>query len=110
MQAVTQSWQPMQLNLPEVPITDMAVKDNDLIVATQGRSFWILDDLGVFQNGMKDVRSVVLFQPKKTYRIFGGQSRAVGQGMNPKSGVTFDYYLNKDVDTLNSCKGYISSK
>ena len=41
------SWKPFQLNLPEVPITDIALKDNDLIVATQGRSFWVLDDLNV---------------------------------------------------------------
>ena len=37
-------WQSFQLNLPEVPITDITLKDNDLIIATQGRSFWILDD------------------------------------------------------------------
>ena len=41
------SWQSFQLNLPEVPITDITLKDNDLIIATQGRSFWILDDLNV---------------------------------------------------------------
>src|SRR5262249_62022838 len=38
-------WQSFQLNLPVVPITDLALKDNDLVVATQGRSFWVLDDL-----------------------------------------------------------------
>ena len=38
-------WQPFQLNLPEVPITDLEVKENDLVVATQGRGFWIIDDL-----------------------------------------------------------------
>ena len=41
------SWKPFQLNLPIVPITDLAIKDNNLIVATQGRSLWILDDLTV---------------------------------------------------------------
>src|SRR5204862_337440 len=39
------SWQSLQLNLPIVPITDLAIKDDDLVVATQGRSFWVLDDL-----------------------------------------------------------------
>lgn len=39
------NWQPFQLNLPEVPITDLEVKENDLVVATQGRGFWIIDDL-----------------------------------------------------------------
>ena len=42
-----ESWKPFQLNLPKVPITDIALKDNDMIVATQGRSFWVLDDLNV---------------------------------------------------------------
>ena len=41
------NWKPFQLNLPIVPITDLALKDNNLIVATQGRSLWILDDLSV---------------------------------------------------------------
>ncbi len=39
------TWSPLQGNLPTVPIYDLAVKDNDLIAATHGRSFWILDDL-----------------------------------------------------------------
>lgn len=43
------SWKPFQLNLPMVPITDLTIKENDLIVATQGRSFWVLDDLTVVQ-------------------------------------------------------------
>ncbi len=41
------NWKPFQLNLPIVPITDLAIKDNNLIVATQGRSLWIIDDLTV---------------------------------------------------------------
>ena len=45
-------------------------------------------------------KTVELFKPKATYRIFGGTSKAVGQGQNPKSGVTFDYYLDKEADTL----------
>ena len=43
------SWQPLQRNLPVVPITDLIVKDDDLVVATQGRSFWILDDIGALR-------------------------------------------------------------
>ena len=48
------NWRSFQLNLPEVPITDLALKDNDLIVATQGRSFWLLDDLDVLWQGVED--------------------------------------------------------
>ena len=38
-------WQPFQLNLPNVPVTDIKLHNNDLIVSTQGRSFWIIDDI-----------------------------------------------------------------
>ena len=71
-----------------------------MVAATSGRGFWILDDLGVLQNMNSDKSSLQLFKPKDTYRIFGGTSKAIGQGQNPKSGVTFDYYLDKAADTL----------
>ena len=97
-----QNWQPFQLNLPIVPINDLAIQDNDLIVATAGRSFWILDDLGAIQNVKENQTEFKIFQPKNTYRIFGGNSdRATnGNGQNPRSGVTFDYYLPQAADTL----------
>jgi photosystem II stability/assembly factor-like uncharacterized protein len=94
-------WQRLDLNLPVVAINDLTIQDNDLVAATSGRGFWILDDLGVLQNMTKQRSFVQLFQPKPSYRIFGGVSRAPGQGTNPKSGVTFDYYLDQDADTLN---------
>jgi len=94
------NWQRLKLNLPVVAINDLIIQDNDLVAATSGRGFWILDDLGVLQNMKAAYSSVQLFKPKATYRIFGGTSKATGQGHNPKSGVTFDYYLDKDADTL----------
>jgi len=94
-------WQGLKLNLPAVPINDLIIQDNDLVAATSGRGFWILDDLGVLQNMDTDQKPIQLFKPKATYRIFGGTSKAIGQGQNPKSGVTFDYYLDKAADTLN---------
>ena len=93
-------WQHLRLNLPTVAINDLTIQDNDLVAATSGRGFWILDDLGVIQNMSTDKKSVKLFKPKPTYRIFGGTSKAIGQGQNPKSGVTFDYYLDKPADSL----------
>ena len=93
-------WQRLTLNLPVVAINDLIIQDNDLVAATSGRGFWILDDLGVLQNMTTAQKAVQLFQPKASYRIFGGVSKAVGQGQNPKSGVTFDYYLGKDADSL----------
>lgn len=93
-------WQRLTLNLPVVAINDLIIQDNDLVAATSGRGFWILDDLGVLQNMKTTPKTVQLFKPKATYRIFGGTSSATGQGRNPQSGVTLDYYLDKDADTL----------
>lgn len=94
------NWQRFALNLPVVPINDLTIQDNDLVAATSGRGFWILDDLGILQQMTSAKKSFELYKPKSSYRIFGGVSRAVGQGTNPRSGVTFDYYLNQDSDTL----------
>ncbi len=97
------NWQPFQLNLPVVPINDLTIQDNDLVAATAGRSFWILDDLGAIQNTSVNNTSLSIFKPKETYLLFGGSSDkpVPGLGQNPKQGVTFDYYLNEDSDSLN---------
>ena len=95
-------WQKIQLNLPIVPINDLTIQDNDLVAATAGRSFWILDDLGAFQGSKgKFEKDLMLFQPKKTYRIFGGSTDEPrpGLGQNPKSGVLIDYYLSEKKDS-----------
>ncbi len=94
------NWQRLKLNFPVTPINDLVIQDNDLIAATSGRGFWILDDLGVLQMMQANTKSVQLFKPKATYRIFGGASKAPGLGQNPESGVTFDYYLNVVADSL----------
>ncbi|MEM8999530.1 MAG: glycosyl hydrolase [Bacteroidota bacterium] len=98
-----QHWQPFQLNLPVVPINDLTIQDNDLVAATAGRSFWILDDLAAIQNccGIEEGR-LKIFKPKDTYRLFGSSPEKPGPGLgrNPKQGVTFDYYLPKDADSL----------
>src|SRR6201996_6313648 len=49
-----ESWKPFQLNLPTVPVTDLTIRDNDLIIATQGRAFWALDDLSLLQQHNPD--------------------------------------------------------
>ncbi len=97
-----QNWQPFQLNLPIVPINDLTFQDNDLIAATAGRSFWILDDVAAIQNVKSTKTAVQIFTPKDTYLIYGGSSEKpiAGLGSNPKSGVTFDYYLNDNADSL----------
>lgn len=89
------NWQKFNLNIPTVPITDLTFqkRDNDLVVATQGRSFWILDDLHLVQQLKADT---TLFAPEETYRISGGFGRRRGPavtGANPPGGVVFHYML-----------------
>jgi photosystem II stability/assembly factor-like uncharacterized protein len=98
------SWKPFQLNLPIVPITDLTIKENDLVVATQGRSFYVLDDLGVIQqhNNSIAVKDLHVYQVREAYRVkpnrfasfFGAPRNA---GTNPPSGVVINYYA-KNVD------------
>ena len=68
------NWQSLQLNLPNSPIHDLIVKNDDLVVATHGRSFWILDDLTPLHQLTDTVAQadVYLFKPRATYRLEGG--------------------------------------
>lgn len=91
-----ESWKPFQLNLPEVPITDLALKDNDLIVATQGRSFWVLDDLNIIWDALnpefpkQDLRLHSIY-PTTGYG--GGKEESLVAGTNYPSGVQIYYNL-----------------
>ena len=80
------SWETFQLNLPIVPITDLTIKDNNLIVATQGRSLWIIDDLTVLHQVNDQLRSQnhILYQPKDSYRM-GGSNRNSSKTEGTKS-------------------------
>ena len=93
-------WDAFQNNLPVVPINDLFIRDNDLIAATAGRSFWILDDLSALQEQTK-VSGLHLVSPKDHYRIFSGQTpKNSTQGTNPLNGVILDYYLPQNTDSL----------
>lgn len=92
------SWSTFQLNLPIVPITDLALKNDNLIVATQGRSLWIIDDLTVIHQ-LADVQedaAMHLFKPMDSYRM-GGGSRGPSKtaGTNHPGGVMTYFYLNE---------------
>ena len=85
------SWRSLQLNLPTVPVTDMAVRGNELVAATNGRSFWILDDLTVLRQlaaGIREDRTFHLFQPADTYRV------APVMGAGSQSGPNKNYALS----------------
>ena len=77
------SWKPFQMNLPIVPITDLTIKNNNLIAATQGRAFWMIDDLTILHQLSDEVANsaVHLFKPMDAYRLMGsGNSRRGGGG------------------------------
>lgn len=98
------NWKPFQLNLPIVPITDLTIKDNNLIVATQGRSVWVIDDLSVLHQ-LKNVNTNdnILFQPKNSYRMRGGSSKkSKTTGVNHPNGVITNFYLKdyKESDSI----------
>ena len=65
-------WQSLRLNLPVVPIHDLVIKDTDLIVATHGRSLWILDDLTPLRSISQELQNTTmyLFKPRPTVRIY----------------------------------------
>jgi photosystem II stability/assembly factor-like uncharacterized protein len=65
-------WKQLQLNLPVVPITDLKVHENHLLASTQGRAFWILDDLAPIRNYNSDTTKTHLFTVSDVYRISGG--------------------------------------
>jgi len=97
------SWNPFQLNLPIVPITDLTLKENSLIVATQGRSLWILDDLTVLHQIDQNTASqpMTLFQPKDSYRTQGrGGNPSLTQGTNLPNGVIVHFNV-KEFDSEN---------
>jgi photosystem II stability/assembly factor-like uncharacterized protein len=95
------SWNKFQLNLPMVPITDLTIKENDLVVATQGRAFWVLDDLSVVQEKDNATlnNNLHVFPVNAAYRLDGNSNSTIrNAGMNPPNGVVFNYVV-KGADT-----------
>lgn len=97
------SWEPMQLNLPISPLNDLTIRDNDLVIATSGRAFWILDDLSAIQEYAKGKSESAPFivTPKPSYK-FGLRAASApipDFGQNPLPGVILDFYLPKSDDS-----------
>jgi photosystem II stability/assembly factor-like uncharacterized protein len=103
------NWKKFQLNLPETPITDLTIKENDLIVATQGRAFWIIDDLGTIQQhqAANYAKNIHVFDANPVVRSEGGGRRrggfgggmAANMGANPALGSVIKYYLKGVTDS-----------
>ncbi len=96
------NWRPFQLNLPIVPITDMTIKNNDLIVATQGRALWSIDDLTAVQEYDADLvnKNFRVLPVNDSYRRDGFvNTNAKNAGMNPPNGAVINYYIKDISDT-----------
>ena len=90
-------WRPLQLNLPTVPVHDLVVKGNDLLLATHGRAFWILDDLSSIRqfNPATEKDAVTLYRPSPALRLQIGRGRRRDPlaGDNPPVGAVIDFNL-----------------
>ncbi|HWF86676.1 MAG TPA: hypothetical protein VG222_17580 [Vicinamibacterales bacterium] len=94
-------WQSLRLNLPVVPIHDLIVQDGDLVAATHGRSFWILDNVALLRqfNQTTLAAPVEVFQPRTTIRFRAGGELAgsagnnANDGQNPPNGVVIPFYV-----------------
>jgi photosystem II stability/assembly factor-like uncharacterized protein len=97
------SWQPLQLNLPTTSVRDLVIHGNDLVIATHGRSFWILDDVTPLRqmNASVAASAVWLFRPATAYRVGNGSDQGTPVphdeplADNPPSGAVLDYYLKE---------------
>ncbi len=90
-------WQPLQLNLPIVPVTDLQVHGNDLVAATQGRAFWILDDVTPLrQLGPGAANDTRLIAPADALRVEGASTTDPGIGRNPPAGAVIYYTLAEE--------------
>ncbi len=101
------NWQPLQLNLPVTSIRDIAVHGDDLVLATHGRSFWVMDDVASLRQ-MAAARATggdYLFMPAPAYRVREGNQEGTPlpldepQVDNPPSGLYIDYYLARETST-----------
>ncbi|MGQ0641046.1 MAG: VPS10 domain-containing protein [Gemmatimonadaceae bacterium] len=94
-------WRSLQLNLPRVSVRDLAVKDNDIVAATHGRSFWVLDDINILRVLADSItsRSTYLFKPNKAVRFYAGGGFTSRTGENPPCCAVIDYYLRETPTT-----------
>jgi len=93
-------WRRLQLNLPIVPITDLAIRDGHLAAATQGRGYWMFDDLGLLRQASEEhlADTPWLFTPAPALRLPNRSSdKPVHQGRNPAAGAVLHYWLPEEL-------------
>ncbi len=94
-------WQSLELNMPVVPVTDMVVKNNDLVISTKGRSFWILDDLDPLRQASEQIagEEAHLYKPDVAWRTRIGETNPryfVWYGQDAPDGAVIDYYFKSE--------------
>jgi photosystem II stability/assembly factor-like uncharacterized protein len=100
-------WQPLQMNLPTTSVRDLVIHGDDLVIATHGRSFWILDDIAPLRQMTAEMAQSAswLFQPSTAYRVRPGTDQGTPVPLdephadNPPDGAVLDYYL-KDTQSM----------
>ncbi len=103
-----ENWQPLRLNMPASSIRDLVIKGNDLVVATHGRSFWIMDDIAALRNlaKIKDASQTTLYQTGQFYRVRWNMNtdtplpQEEPAGQNPPDGAIIDYYLKDNAKAV----------
>lgn len=104
-------WNSFQRNLPIVPITDLMVHGNDLIIATQGRAFWVMDDLNpLYELSQASNSDFYVYEPEHAIRdnAFRSGSKSVGQ--NPYPGFSIMYYIKEDIDSTELKVEFMNAK
>jgi hypothetical protein len=102
------NWQSLRLNMPATSVRDLVIKDDDLVIGTHGRSFWILDDITPLRQlaNQQTNKLTILYKPQNTYRVRWNmypdtpipQEEPAGQ--NPPDGAVINYYLNDNVNSI----------
>jgi photosystem II stability/assembly factor-like uncharacterized protein len=94
-------WQSLRLNMPATSVRDLVIKDDDIVIGTHGRSFWILDDIVALRQIAKGIKSGshILYQPQTAVRVRWNMNtdtpipQEEPAGENPPDGAIIDYYL-----------------
>ncbi len=102
------NWKSLRLNMPATSIRDLVIKDDDLVIGTHGRSFWILDDITPLRQLDEKLSAspVILFAPQNSYRVRWcmypdtPMPQEEPAGENPPDGAVINYYLNEEATNI----------
>ena len=102
-----ENWQSLRLNMPATSIRDLVIKDDDIVIGTHGRSFWILDNITPLrQLKVNAQKETTLYKPQQAIRVRWNMNTDTPlppeepAGENPPDGAVIDYYLNNNADEV----------